>query len=560
VSPDAGDRRSSAGDRRSGGGEATPAVDDVTRSVTAVADRIPSPMVLLEPSGVIRHANPAAGWLIGRAPSSLKGLPVLTLVHPEDRTRVSDDLNAAVAGRSLGAAVEYRIRAGDGSWKTVSAIASDLLDVSSAPGVLVSATDVTEQRAQERSLRELAMRDPVTGLANRVALRDGLASEMAKDQALSVALIDLDHFKWINDCLGRTVGDAVLEAAGARIASLVPGPGLVAHFDADTFVVVLVGLDPERAVRLVWELIRRLANPLFIAGHELRVGATAGVVVRDAAATSESIVRDADSALTRGKTRRRGGVVVFTEEMRTEAVDRLAMETDLRHAVEHDELILHFQPIVRLSSGAVEGCEALARWARHSGEQVSPATFIPLAEETGLIIPIGDWVLNTTVGVMRSGQFPRVSVNLSPRQLIDPGLPARIERLLGLHELRPEFLSFEVTEAVLVENFELATESLNRLRYLGCPVGLDDFGTGYSSLSYLRRLPVDFLKLDIELVADVDTDHQAAKIADAIVSLARTLSLTTIAEGVERQSQADALDAMGCHYGQGWLFGRPAPA
>jgi EAL domain-containing protein (putative c-di-GMP-specific phosphodiesterase class I) len=245
--------------------------------------------------------------------------------------------------------------------------------------------------------------------------------------------------------------------------------------------------------------------------------------------------------------------------MRDQAVARLALETDLRHAVDRDELSLCLQPVVRLDTGRAEGSEALLRWTRPSGEQVSPDEFIPLAEETGLIIPIGDWMLRNALGAVRAGHTPRVSVNLSPRQLLYPGLPARVERLLRSHDLRPEQTAFEVTEAVVVENFELATACLNRLRQLGCPVGLDDFGSGYSSLGYLRRLPLDFLKLDRQLVADIDTDPQAADIATMIAALARTLSLTTIAEGIERQPQADILAAAGCDYGQGWLFGRPEP-
>ena len=553
MASESGDQNSAAS-----GGPVTDATD-LTSDVRAVADRTSSPMVLLDRSGVIRYANPAAAWLVGRSQSSLRGVPVLTLVHPSDSRRVSKDLDEVLAGKSRGVPVEYRIRAVDGAWKTISATASNLLDLPSARGILVSATDVTDQRAQEQTLRNLALRDPITGLANRLALRDRLDTDMSAPRPLSVVFFDLDHFKRINECLGHTVGDVVLQTAATRIATLVPAPSMVAHFGADTFAVVLVGVDGKRAARLAWEVLAGLASPLFVAGHELRLEASAGVAVRDVAATPESILRDADAALGRAKALRRGGVEVFTEEMRTEVVDRLAMETDLRHAVERNELRLHFQPIVRLVTGQSEGSEALVRWRREAGEEIGPGTFIPVAEEAGLIAGIGEWVLATSIAALRAGRTERVSVNLSPRQLLDPGLPARVERALRTQRLRPERLAFEVTEAVVVENFELVSESLNRLRHLGCPVGLDDFGTGYSSLSYLRRLPVDFLKLDRALVEDVDTNPQSASIANTIVSLASTLSLATIAEGVERQAQADTLNGMGCHYGQGWLFGHAVP-
>jgi EAL domain-containing protein (putative c-di-GMP-specific phosphodiesterase class I) len=245
--------------------------------------------------------------------------------------------------------------------------------------------------------------------------------------------------------------------------------------------------------------------------------------------------------------------------MRTQAIDRLAMETELRHAAERGELSLFVQPVVNLAQRRVEGGEALLRWTRRCGEQVPPDVFIPLAEDTGLIISLGDWVLGQALGVLMTGKVQRLSVNLSPRQLLDPGLPARVERLLRLLDISPERLLFEVTENFVVENFGIAGGSLANLRQLGCLVGLDDFGTGYSSLAYLRRLPVDFLKLDRVLVQDIDTDPQAARIAETVVVLAHALGLPTIAEGIERPEQAEGLAAMGCQYGQGWLFGRPQP-
>ena len=517
-------------------------------------------MVLLDEGGTIRYANPAAGWLAGRAPADLVGQPVLTLVHPDDQSGVRVALDTVVSGRTQGQAVEYRIRAADGSWKTISAVASNLLDLSAGRGILVSATDVTEQRAHEQSLRQLALHNLITGLPNRTALRDRLDELMAGRRDVGVAFVDLDHFRRINESLGHSVGDAALQGVSARLRAMVPARSMVAHFGADVFVVVLVGVKPERAVALVWEVLGRLANPLFLSGHELRLVASAGVAFRDAAATPESIIRDADLALTRAKAGRRGGVEVFNEQMRTDAVNRLALETDLRHAVERQELELYLQPVVRLADGAESGSEALLRWTRPNGDEVSPATFIPLAEDTGLVVPIGDWVLQNAINALRGGRVRRINVNLSPRQLLDPGLPARVERMLAAKRTDAGRLAFEVTEAVVIKDFELAIESLNRLRALGCPVGLDDFGTGYSSLGYLRRLPVDFLKLDRELVAEVDSDSQAAEIAGMIVTLARALSLATVAEGIERTEQASILTAMGCDYGQGWLYGRPAPA
>jgi EAL domain-containing protein (putative c-di-GMP-specific phosphodiesterase class I) len=239
-------------------------------------------------------------------------------------------------------------------------------------------------------------------------------------------------------------------------------------------------------------------------------------------------------------------------------VERLALETDLRHAIARDDIDVHLQPIVELDSGVVDAHEALARWTR-AGATVPPSVFVPAAEESGLITALGDAVLVRAIAALRAGRAARVNVNLSPRQLLDPGLPARVQRVVTANDVAPQRLVFEITESVIIENFDIATRSLHELRDLGCPVGLDDFGTGHSSLGYLRRLPLDFLKLDRALIVGIDVDPQGAQIIEAILGLARTLSLTTIAEGVEREPQAEVLRAIGCEYGQGWLFGRPAP-
>lgn len=525
--------------------------------VRAIADRTTSPLLVLDPCGTIRYANPATARLVGWSPSTLRGTQVLNFVHPADRKEVGACLSRVVAGQTSEVPVEYRVKGADGSWRTLAIVATSLFNEEITKGILISATDVTALRAQESYLRDLAFRDHITALPNRRSLLERLHVEVPKRQHLAVAFIDIDNFKRITDSLGHSFGDSVLRATGSRLLSLLPPGSFLGHFYADTFVVVLNDLETERAIGFVWELLRGVATPLFVEGRELKLEATAGVAFRDAATTPDSILRDADAALTRGKAQRRGGVEVFNEEMRTQAVQRLVMETDLRHAVERNELRLFIQPVVDLQDRRVAGGEALLRWTRRGGEQVCPDVFIALAEETGLITSIGEWVLAHAVDALITRKVARISVNLSPRQLLDPGLPTRVERLLGLLEVPPGRLLFEVTENFVVENFDIAVESLGNLRQLGCPVGLDDFGTGYSSLGYLRRLPLDFLKLDRELVQDIATDPQAARIAETIVSLARTLSLATIAEGIECEAQAERLAAMGCHYGQGWFFGRP---
>ncbi|HTW06212.1 MAG TPA: GGDEF domain-containing protein [Acidimicrobiales bacterium] len=527
----------------------------------ACAERLLSPVLVVEATGLISYANPATAWALGCTQTALRGSQVLDLVHPLDRRRARYDLAEAVAGRRLLSPHEYRVRGKDSGWKTVSAVVLDLLAGSppSGPLLVLNVIDISEQKAEEQSLRKLAFSDPATGLANRHALAEHLEGAMSGEGDLAVAFVALDRFKWVNDCLGHTVGDAVLQAAGSRISALLAPGSSVFHFGADIFVVVMAGLGQDQAVALTWAITARLTDPLFISGHEVRISASGGVAFQGAAATRESILSDADTALNRAKTSRRGGVEVFTEEMRAQAVERVAMEVDLRHAIERGELRLVFQPVVSLLDGRLVGNEALMRWERR-GQVVSPLTFIPLAEETGLIMAVGDWALGNAIRAVRAGGVTKAFVNLSARQLLDPGLPARVEQLFKASRIAPRALGFEVTETVVIENYGLAVECLRRLRHLGCSVGLDDFGVGYSSLGYLRRLPVDFLKLDRELVRDLGSDAQVAPIAEAIISMAHSLGLTTTAEGIEEQAQADALTVMGCDFGQGWLFGRPAPA
>jgi diguanylate cyclase (GGDEF)-like protein/PAS domain S-box-containing protein len=524
----------------------------------AVAERIGEPLLILDAGGVIRYANPAVGWLTGRDPRILEGTSVASLVHPDQRRRVRRELGALLEGNPATEDVEFQVQANDGTWRTLRVTGSNLLDLAAPDGILIQATDVTERLEYERALRDLAYRHPITGVASRRALEQHLEEYLASEQTVAVAFLDLDHFKRINDCLGHTAGDNVLAAVTARIAPLVPRSGLLAHFASDVFAVVFLGLDAARALGLAWHLVTRVADPLYVGGHEVHLRATAGVALRDEASTVESMLRDADAALTRAKTVRRGGVELFTPAMRAEAVDRFVLENEFRSALQRGDLEVHLQPIMRLATGELVGHEALARWSRPDGLHVPAEQFIRIAEECGVIAEVGDWVLGRVIGLLQNRASERISVNLSPRELLDPSLPGRVERLLTFAGLSGTQLSFEITETAVVDNFELAAASLHALRRLGCAVGLDDFGTGYSSLGYLRKLPVDFVKLDRTLIADVDTDRQASLVASSVFTLAHALSLVTVAEGIERPSQLRKITDMGCTYGQGWLFGRPA--
>jgi EAL domain-containing protein (putative c-di-GMP-specific phosphodiesterase class I) len=308
---------------------------------------------------------------------------------------------------------------------------------------------------------------------------------------------------------------------------------------------------------LLWRVVERIGEPLFVAGHELRLSASAGIAHRDSTTTAESLMRNAGLALHEAKTRGGGRVELFEGAMRERVLARLELEANLRHAIARDELWLALQPIVTLPDARPVRAEALLRW-HHESTDIGPDRFIPLAEETGLIVPIGDWTIQQAAKLVTSAPAGRLMVNLSPRQLASPDLPQRIARVIQSQGVPPGALGFEVTETLLIEHFDYTAQVLCRIRQLGCAVGLDDFGTGYSSLGYLRKLPIDFVKIDGSLTADVDTDRQAKAIVSAIVTMADALHLDVIAEGIETQAQADALTTLGCRHAQGYLFGRPA--
>jgi len=289
----------------------------------------------------------------------------------------------------------------------------------------------------------------------------------------------------------------------------------------------------------------------------LRISSSGGIAHKDAASTADSLLRDADLALHRCKTRGGGRVEVFVPAMREVAMARLELEADLRRAVSRSELTLALQPIVRLDDATAVGAEALLRWDRN-GESVEPTRFVEIAEQTGLIVALGDWVIDEAAQLAREAPGGRLTVNLSPRQLASPGLTQRIARTLSAHRLEASCLDFEVTESFVITQFDYVVDVLTSIRDLGCRVGLDDFGTGYSSLGYLRRLPIDFLKLDGTLIDGVDHDGQARAIVGAVVTMADALGLSVVAECIETEAQAMALHEVGCEFGQGYFFGHPA--
>lgn len=539
-------------------GEASARGSGIEARLAKIVDRMLAPVVVVEADGRITYVNESAADLADRPTGWLLGRQLLDFVHPADRRRARRRLAAVVSGQQPTTMAIYRLRSSPNQeWKEVESYATNLLDEPGVNGIVIAGRDVTHERSYQRRLRDAAYRDPLTGLPNRRELHELLDRLLADGAPLAAGFVGLDRFKLINDSLGHANGDAVLQAVANRIAQSMPPVCVTFRFNGDVFGVVAPGEASDAALELLWSAVKRIGEPLFLGGHELRLSASGGLVYRDGSSTTDSLLRDADLALHSARTRGGGRVEQYEPSMGRAAVARLELEANLRLALARSQFSLVFQPIVEVASRRAVWSEALLRW--HDGaESIPPSVFIPVAEETGLIVPIGDWVSERALRLAPGAPGQRVHVNLSGRQLASQGLTNRIARLVSSQGLPPSALAFEVTETVLIEQFEYATAVLRSIRDLGHEVGLDDFGTGYSSLSYLRRLPIDFLKVDRSLVADVDSDAQARAIAGAIVTMGGALGLDVIAEGVETAAEARTLEELGYEYGQGYLFGRPA--
>ncbi len=438
-------------------------------------------------------------------------------------------------------------------------------------GVVAIIHDVTVRKRAEEQLQHNAFHDSLTGLANRALFLDRLNRLIKHSQrhpgyAFAVLFLDLDRFKVVNDSLGHAIGDDLLVTIGHRLEACLREGDSVARLGGDEFAVLLDDIkDVNEATRVADRIERELQAPFLLRGHEVFTSASIGIALSSAGYTKpDELLRDADTAMYRAKTAGRGRYEVFDRVMHHEAVEQLKIETDLRRAVERDELLLHYQPIVDLQKGAVTGFEALVRWQHPRHGLLQPSDFIPLAEETGMIVPIGWWVLRSACAQVRMwlDTYPwhdslSVSVNLSARQFTQTDLVEQIVAILEETGCPPTALKLEITESVIMHDGPQATEMLCRLRDLGIGLCIDDFGTGYSSLSYLKRFPIQTLKIDRSFVAQVDDHSSSVELIELIVALGRILGMSAVAEGVETPEQLELVRRLGSHYAQGFYFATP---
>lgn len=493
-------------------------------------------------------------------------------VHPDDNERVKAMLNTHIDGITPHFESVHRILHKDGSYRWVLSRGIALRNsFGSAYRVAGSITDITAHRLAEEQLLYSAFHDSLTGLPNRVLFieRLRLSIERAKrhhEQVFSVLFMDLDRFKVINDSLGHTVGDQLLVAIARRLESIVTEGDTVARFGGDEFAILVDGLkDTNAALQIAENVQHGLMASFHLVGHEVFTSASIGIAISSTGYLQpEDFLRDADTAMFRAKALGRARHVMFDTAMHARAMMVFRLETDLRRALDREEFRLHYQPIVSLKTGRIVGFEALIRWVHRQRGMVFPGEFIPVAEETSLIVPIGRWVLKEACRQLKvwQEQFPlmnhlTMSVNLSGKQFSQPDLIEQISQVFQETSLESRFLKVELTESMIMENAESAITMLNKLRSLNIQVQIDDFGTGYSSLSYLHRFPINTLKIDRSFVSRIGLEEENWEIAQTIVTLARNLNMDVIAEGIETSEQLNKLRMLDCDYGQGYFFSKP---
>jgi diguanylate cyclase (GGDEF)-like protein/PAS domain S-box-containing protein len=523
---------------------------------------------IVDADGGVRYHSESVRRVLGYDPAELVEGDPLSLVHPDDRQRVARFVAEAALRPGVTAAETWRVRHRDGTWLHTETVAANLLEDPNVRGLVLNTRDVSDRKELEAQLVHQAFHDGLTGLANRTLFAERVEHALARSDTgdLAVLFIDLDDFKNVNDSLGHAAGDQLLIAAARRLRGCLRPADTAARLGGDEFAVLLERVaDAEAADAVAARVLDTLHQPFGLNGRTIPIKASVGVATgRPGVDEAEELLRNADVAMYAAKAGGKDRFELFRPDMHEDMLQRLELEAELRHVADRDQLVLHYQPIVELVSGRITRVEALVRWDHPTKGLLPPPAFIPLAEEQGLIGPIGNWVLLQACLQARrwQDQFPdapplSVHVNLSGRQLEDQQLVGEVVQALETSRLSPRLLTLEITESVLVSDIEAMSARLRELKGLGVLLAIDDFGTGYSSLSYLRRFPIDMLKIDKAFVDGIGRGREDTALAHAIVKLSHTLQLHAVAEGIEQADQAASLVTLGCRDGQGFHFSRP---
>jgi diguanylate cyclase (GGDEF)-like protein/PAS domain S-box-containing protein len=529
-------------------------------------------VAVIDPASRVRWLAESVHGMLGYEPAALVGRRLAELVHPED----ADDFAAFLqdAGEQEGEVtmLSVRLRGEDDAYRHLELVADNRLSDPLVDGVLLNMRDVSERLALLEQLRYQAFHDGLTSLPNRALFEDRLSRALTRLRRsggiAAVMFVDLDDFKTVNDGLGHAAGDELLQVTARRLQDALRAHDTAARLGGDEFAVLLEDLVDEDEALAIAERVRGALEPaLVVAGQQVSPSASIGVACPREQDTAEELLRNADVAMYAAKERGKAQVACFEDAMRVQVVERLELTGELGAAIERDELVLYYQPLIELGDGAIAGFEALLRWEHPTRGRLAPDRFIALAESTGLIVPIGAWVVRTACAQLRRWQDAHpwaqdleVSVNISAHQLVDGDLPAVVRAAVADAGIAPHRLRLEITEGLLVEDGERMQRQLRELKQIGVGLAVDDFGTGYSALSYLRSFPLDVLKIDRSFVAGIDHDPDRARLVRDIVEMAHNLSLTVVTEGIEEAGEAALLRELRSDYGQGYWFSRPASA
>lgn len=546
--------------------------EEQLRQIATVFKSTQEGVLITDRNSQIQMVNPAFSTISGYTEEEVIGKkPDLLKSGRHDRNFYQTMWRDILATDYWQGEIHNRRKSGEiyPAWMTISTIRDELGEVANYVGIF---SDLTRIKRSEFQLDHLVHHDALTDLPNPLLLRSrlthaiGLARRAGKKGA--VLYLDLDRFKTVNDSLGHSVGDELLQIVAGRLRNRLREADTLARLGGDEFIVLLEDLaDPRAAAEVAQGLIEQLVRPIMLtSGRELYITASIGIsLFPDDGESAEQLIQHADAALNEAKNAGRNTYCFYTRALTRAANERLAMEAALRHAVDDGEFVLYFQPLVSLADAYIYGLEALVRWCKPDGELVPPARFIGLAEETGLITGLGEWVLREACtrmnGWLEAGlKLNSIAVNLSPLQFRQHGIDRRIERILEETGLPGRYLELEITEGTIMEAVQQSEVTLAALKALGIRIAVDDFGTGYSSLAYLKRFPIDKLKIDQTFIRDIPQDASDMEIVSAIVAMSNRLNLESLAEGVETEEQRGFLCRLGCDSGQGYLFSRPVPA
>lgn len=520
---------------------------------------------LIDQNGMFQYISPSFNTVLQYELCYVENSNIFNLIHPSDEILLKKNIDKLLSKQLENVEIEIRIRNSLGQYIYVEADLSRVHNstYSKEPLILVAMKDITSEKEIEKQILHLSYHDPLTGFPNRLSFMRELRKEIIKSNRIAILFLDLDNFKSVNDQLGHDLGDIFIKEAAKNIKSSIRPSDMAARMGGDEFIIMLRNAQDEKVVQtVVSRILKKFNKPIIVENKEFVVTCSIGVAIYPQhGSTPEELIKNADNALTHVKKGNKNDFLIFNKDIESQSLERRILESAMRNALENEQFFIQYQPKINMITNKLVGMEALVRWEHQDLGVIPPGKFISIAEEIGLIIPLGEWVLKRTCQQVvkwhkKYNTSIVVSVNVSVRQLEDPHFIDKLKKILKETKIKPQLLEIEVTESILAD-VQNAVEVLNKIRALGVKVSVDDFGTGYSSLSYIKHLPIDIIKIDASFVRDIHMNEESRAIVKAVLNIANSVGLNVIAEGVELKEQIEILCADGCQFAQGYYFSKP---